>query len=262
MTRRRGWMLFALGLILALSAGAMVFVVLLQQAAVAAEQSRAAARREFAPPPTLKLPVAARPLEPGMKLGSADYVMKDFPLDLVPVSAITDTANLDNKLLVRAVGQGETFATSQFLGGQGATVSQQIQQGRVLFAFPIVDLLSQSDLIQDGDRVDLLLTLPLTTPDTPPADAAQAGAENKTTAITLQNIEVFKVLRMVAGDEKQKGEATSLLCSLTPEDAVMIKFIKDSGGTIDFTLRSPADKEPFQASPVNRAELEKRYGLK
>jgi pilus assembly protein CpaB len=256
-TRRRGWMLFVLGLILALSAGALVFVVLQQQAAIAAEQSRAAALREFAPPPTLKLPVAARPLEAGMTLGSADYVMKDFPLDLVPVSAITDTASLDNKLLVRAVGQGETFATSQFLGGQGATVSQQIQQGRVLFAFPIVDLLSKSDLIQDGDHVDLLLTLPLV-----PSEGAPADTQGKTTAITLQNIEIFKVLRVVNEDEKQKGEATSLLCSLTPEDAVMIKFIKDSGGTIDFTLRSPADKEPFQAPPVNRAELANRYGLK
>ena len=53
MSRRKGWMFFALGLILALSAAAMVFVVL---------QNVEAKPVEGPPPiPTTKLPVAARP---------------------------------------------------------------------------------------------------------------------------------------------------------------------------------------------------------
>ena len=138
MSRRKGWMFFALGLVLALSAAAMVFIVL---------QTAKAQPAEGPPPiPTTKLPVAARPLEPGMKLSAADYIMKDFPLDLVPVSAITETVNLDSQLLIRPIGQGETFRSDQFLGGQGSSMSQQIKQGMVLFAFPIVDLMSQSDV--------------------------------------------------------------------------------------------------------------------
>src|SRR3954468_21742531 len=72
-SRRKGWMFFALGLVLALSAAAMVFIVL----------RNAEAAPPAAPPPipTKQLPVAARPLEPGMKLSPADYIMKDFPLD-------------------------------------------------------------------------------------------------------------------------------------------------------------------------------------
>jgi pilus assembly protein CpaB len=253
-TRRRGWMLLALGLILALSAGAMVFYVLQQQAAIAAEQSRVAALEQYKPPPTMKLPVAARPLGSGTTLGSADYILKDFPLDLVPVDAITETAGLDNKVLVQPVGQGETFHSNQFLGSEGATISQQIKPGYMLFAFPIVDLMSKSNLIHDGDHIDLLLTLPVVKSDSADGD--------KVTAITLQNIEVFKVLRTAKQDNGQEGEATSLLCPLKPEDAVMIKFIKDSGGTIDFTLRSLVDQEPFQTKPVDQAELESRFGLK
>lgn len=257
MSRRKGWMFFAIGLLLALGAGAMVFVVLQQQAAAAAELSRQQVLAELAPPPTIKLPVAARPLDPGVKIGSTDYVMKPFPLDLVPINAITDTVNIDGKLLVRGVGQGETFHSDQFLGGQGATLSQQIKQGFVLFAFPIVDLMSQSDVVKDGDHVDLLITLP----------SAVANSDNSTpdagkvTALTLQNIEVYKVLRTAKQDDKPEGAPTALMCSVTPSDAVILKYAKDSGGVIDFALRSPADAEPFTAPFVNRSDFDKKYTI-
>jgi len=242
-------MFFALGLILALGAAAMVFVVL---------QNAEAGARDVAPPPpipTTKLPVAARPLEPGMKLSSADYIMKDFPLDLVPVSAISETATLDSQLLVRPVGQGETFRTDQFFGGQGASMSQQIKQGMVLFAFPIVDLMSQSDVVRDGDHVDLLLTLPLKglRGEDTEKDLGQA------TALTLQNIEVYKVLRTAKKEDQPEGTATALMCSVTPADAVILKYAKDSGGVIDFALRSQLDTEPFTAPYIDRTEFSNKY---
>jgi pilus assembly protein CpaB len=245
--RRKGWMFFALGLILALSAAAMVFVVL---------QNADAKQPVAAPPtPTTKRPVAARPLEPGRKISSADYIMKDFPLDLVPVSAISETVNLDSQLLVRAVGQGETFRSDQFLGGQGASMSQQIKQGLVLFAFPILDLMSQSDVLKDGDHVDLLITLP-TGVATPDAATPDAG---KVTTLSLQNIEVYKVLRTTKKEDQPEGAPTALMCSVTPADAVILKYAKDSGGVIDFALRSQLDTEPFTAPYIDRAEFSKKY---
>jgi pilus assembly protein CpaB len=240
-------MFFALGLVLALSAAAMVFIVL---------QNAEAAPPVAAPPiPTTKLPVAARPLEPGMKLSSADYIMKDFPLDLVPVSAISQTVSLDSQLLVRPVGQGETFRTDQFLGGQGASMSQQIKQGMVLFAFPIVDLMSQSDVVRDGDHVDLLITLPAAAA-TPDATTPDAG---KVTTLSLQNIEIYKVLRTAKQEDQPEGAPTALMCSVTSADAVILKYAKDSGGVIDFALRSQLDTEPFTAPFINRAEFDKKY---
>ncbi|MEP7187619.1 MAG: RcpC/CpaB family pilus assembly protein, partial [Roseiflexaceae bacterium] len=197
------------------------------------------------------------PLEPGMKISSADYIMKDFPLDLVPVSAISQTVNLDSQLLVRPVGQGETFRTDQFLGGQGSSMSQQIKQGMVLFAFPIVDLMSQSDVVRDGDHVDLLLTLPLKS-----LNGATAEVEKdlgSATALTLQNIEVYKVLRTTQKEDQPEGAPTALMISVTPADAVILKYAKDSEGKIDFTLRSPLDTEPFVAPYIDRVEFSKKY---
>jgi pilus assembly protein CpaB len=246
-SRRKGWMFFALGLILALSAAAMVYFLL---------QNIEPKPAEMPPPiPTTKLPVAARPLEPGTKLSSADYIMKDFPLELVPVSAISKTVSLDSQLLVRTVGQGETFRSDQFLGGQGASMSQQIKQGMVLFAFPIVDLMSQSDVVRDGDHIDLLLTLPLKglSGEDTEKDLGQA------TALTLQNIEVYKVLRTTKKEDQPEGAPTALMISVTPADAVILKYAKDSEGKIDFTLRSSLDTEPFVAPYIDRTEFSKKY---
>lgn len=254
MTRRSGWMLVVLGLVLAISAGAMVYVVLQNQRVEAQELATRLAQEQVAPPPTMKLPVAARTLEPGTVISAQDYVLKDFPLDLVPVMAISDTAGLESRVLVQTVGQGETFRNSQFLGGTGAAISQQLKQGHVLFAFPIVDLLSQSDLIQDGDHLDLLLTLEQT--------GAEGDEVGRITAITLQNIEVFRVLRPPATEEDKQPKATALLFSMRPEDAVMVKFVKDAGGTIDFTLRSPTDQANFQVPAIDDAELLRRYYAK
>ncbi|MBS1965553.1 MAG: hypothetical protein JST60_06995 [Chloroflexi bacterium SZAS-1] len=57
----------------------------------------------------------------------------------------------------------------------------------------------------------------------------------------------------------QQGAPTALLCSVTPADAVVLKYAKDSGGTIDFTLRSPTNQDPFTAPSIDRLEFSKRY---
>lgn len=249
MVRYRGWIFFGLGLFLALAAGAVTFVALQQQRTAADTESRRIAM-ESLKVPMLKVPVAARTLEPGIVLSDADYVLKDFPSDLIPAAALTQTVALDRQILTQSIGQGETFRPDRLLGNAGATISQQIEPGKVLVAFPVLDLLSQSNLVQDGDRIDLLLTI---------ESAKDSTTDTRKTAITLQNIQVFKVLRPSTTEEKEKKAATAFLCSLTPQDSVLLKFIKDSGGTIDFVLRSTLDQEVHMTKPVDMQELNQRY---
>ncbi|HMO57058.1 MAG TPA: Flp pilus assembly protein CpaB [Roseiflexaceae bacterium] len=249
---RSGWILFVLGLVLAIGAGALVYVVLQQQATTAAEEARRAALAEFAPVPTVSMPVAARAINIGTTLSAQDITTRDFPVDLVPSTAITRTEDLEGRIATRAIGAGELFSQSQFSDDSTTGISQQIPQGRVLFTFPIIDLMAQSNLLRDGDRVDLLLTFPV-------LDLAGEPTGN-TTALTLQNIDLFRVLR--SGDAEQGAEAPpiALVFSVTPEDAVMLKFIKDIGGTIDFTLRSPLDRDnTFTPPPIDQRELQDRY---
>ncbi len=112
MNRRRGWILLVFGLVMAITTGALVFFTLQQQQRALAERAQALAVVAPAPDvPTLQLPVAARPLPPGTIVSADDFLLKEFPLDLVPVAAITETISLESQLIVEPIGQGETFST-------------------------------------------------------------------------------------------------------------------------------------------------------
>ncbi|MEI7770017.1 MAG: Flp pilus assembly protein CpaB [Chloroflexales bacterium] len=272
MNRRQGWMLLSLGLILALGTGALVFFLLQQQQRdLSIEAQRMAASAQAVPVvATMDIPVAARPLLPGSVIGSGDVLLKHFPLDLVPVSAITSTISLENQVLIAPIGQGETFSTAKLVGGAAGTVSQQIPAGHVLFAYPVGDLLTQVDVISAGDHLDMLITLPVATAGTvaDAAAAAAAGTTTTTTAIatprdvtayTLQNINIFKVLR--PGTDNTQPP-TALLLSLTPEDVLLLKRLRDSGGKIDLVLRPFTDQTPVELPPVDNEVLISRYGLR
>jgi pilus assembly protein CpaB len=255
MNKNRAWIFIALGLLFAIGTGLLIFYTLQQQSAVALQEARAAVEGEAATVATLRLPVAARQLEIGSQITPNDYLLKDFPLDLVPITAISSTLELENKTLITTVPQGSTFHTSQFLGAKTAVVSQQIAEGFVVLAFPVADLLSQSDIIEDGDAIDLLLTL-----DIPATDSEAAPA--KSTLITVQNIMVLQVVRETPQQEETRSTPTALLLRVTPADAVMIKFVKDSGGVIDFTLRSTVDQNTYQVSPITLEEFSQRYNIR
>ncbi len=255
MNSRIGWVLVVVGVVLAVGTGGLVFLLLRQQEARALERARAETQAVAAPvTATMKLPVAARPIAPGAVISGEDILLKDFPLDLVPVAAITETLILENQVAATAIGQGETISTRQLAGPAALEVSQQAPAGRVIFAYPIADLLTSSDIVRDGDRIDLLITMAISSTDT----------SGSATFFTLQNIEVFRVLREVGppaedGQAVQAGPPTALLLALTPEDAVIIKHVKDSGGVIDFVLRSISDNEPFTAPVIDNDEIIERY---
>jgi len=252
MNRRQGWMLLGLGLILALGTAALVFFLLQQQQhELSTQAARMAAAQAGSAIATMDLPVAARPLQPGSVIAVDDVLMKPFPLDLVPVAAITNTLSLKDQVLIAPVGQGETFSSTKFAGGAAGSVSQQVPPGHVIFAYPIGDLLSQTNILADGDRIDLLITMPVLSTD--------GAISTDVTAYTLQNIHVFKVLRPNM-DVKQPPVA--LLLSVTPEDVVVLKRLKDSGGKVDFILRPITDREPVDVPPITNDDLISRYHLR
>ncbi|MEI7644748.1 MAG: Flp pilus assembly protein CpaB [Chloroflexales bacterium] len=251
MNRRQGWMLLSLGLILALGTGALVFFLLQQQRDLSAEAQRMAAAQVVPVIATMELPVAARPLQPGLVITSDDVLLKSFPLDLVPVGAITSTIGLEKRILSAPIGQGETFSNSRLVGGQGSTVSQEIPPGHVLFAYPIGDLLTQVNVLASGDHIDMLITIPVLSKD--------GTASRDVTAYTLQNIDIFKVLR--PGTDNTQPP-TALLLSLTPEDVLLLKRLRDSGGKIDLVLRPFSDQNQVDVPPIDNEVLISRYSLR
>jgi hypothetical protein len=66
------------------------------------------------------------------------------------------------------------------------------------------------------------------------------------------------------GQEEEEGIAPrgrALVLEADPQDAVVLKYIRDSEGIIDLVLRSPTNGTLFEVEPVNVNYLMLRYGI-
>jgi pilus assembly protein CpaB len=248
MARAKGWIWISLALVCALSAGGLTYFLLQRQSTEAA-QAVERARLEAAPlEETVSIPVAAADLERGSQLGAGSFELKEFPVSLAPSSALTDTGQLEGQFLSQFVAQGDIFRPEALYGGTGAPLSSSIEAGRTIIAFPIADLFTGIGLFVEGDRVDLLLSLAK-------AGDGSAEAAGSITGYTVQNVRIMRIVSPLPSEQDPDPAPTALLLELDPTDAVMVKKVKDSGGTIDLALRSPVDEDDFTVPPVTDDDL-------
>lgn len=252
MPARRGWILIFLGVVLALGSGVLILNLLRQAVPV----QSASVVVPPTPVPTRPLPVAGRELLAGTTISDTDVVMREYPEDLLPVGVLTDTAEIAGQILAEPLQEGEFFRASQLMGNSTGPLSEQIESERVVVAFPVDDLMAQSKVIREGDRVDLLLTLDIE------EESATETRKGKSTNITLQNINVFRIIRDDATEQNPNPQPKSILFEMAPQDAVIAKFVKDSGGTMDLLLRSPLDTATFDTEMINQDYLFDNYDFR
>jgi pilus assembly protein CpaB len=51
------------------------------------------------------------------------------------------------------------------------------------------------------------------------------------------------------------------LLALNPQDALVLKHLKDNGGVFDLVLRSPTSTQSFDLTPVTQEYIVELYGL-
>lgn len=124
-----------------------------------------------------------------------------------------------------------------------------------MMAFPVADLLNQSKVINAGDHIDLLLTMNVR------EGTGETIRTGSSTSYTVQNIRVVKIVRPTPTEDVPNPEPSAVLFELSPQDAVIVKYVKDSGGTIDFTLRSSTDATVYETDAINQDYLFDNYGF-
>jgi pilus assembly protein CpaB len=108
------------------------------------------------------------------------------------------------------------------------------------------------------------------TDNAPPGAGAPGGGSKSgsSTQTTLQNIEIFAL-----GERQESGaQATPTAATAKPanstqplallvdhQDAIIIKYIKDSGGTIDFALRSADEDKIVRTDAVTIDSIAERF---
>ncbi|HID86075.1 MAG TPA: Flp pilus assembly protein CpaB [Anaerolineae bacterium] len=258
MRQRKGCLWLALGLILALVAGAMVFVTL--QRATAGEP----VVQEI---PRTEVVVAARDIPMGAVIQEEDVVLKEVPPEVVPKDAVLSLDEAVGKMTTVELVSEEMLLASKLIAPtkelaeaakEGGKIAFTIEEGKVVMAFPTQDLMSSLGLLEPGDRIDILCSL-----DIQEETAAEEGA--LTGLVTFNSLQNLEIAALVMPPDMEIGERTrpdAILLALDPQDALVLKHLIDAGGIIDIVLRAPTDEQLFETLPVNMDYLIDRYRIR
>lgn len=264
MGRTRGCLWLLAGLVVALLAGVVGFMTL----------SRATSERAGAQDvsPQVQVVVASQAVVVRSALKTTDVSIKNMPVDAVPEGALRDLAEVVGKVTLVDLYTGEIIlrqrlADPNVKSGDGR-IALALADDQVLVAYPAVDLMSRSGVLKPGDRVDLFFSAKFDSNRTlagagvkSTASSGSGGQQETATFDALQSITISAVVAGPGGSEKTAGPPTMLLLTLSPQDALTLKFLKDADGILDIVLRAPGVERPFVTDPVDADYLIRRYRI-
>lgn len=272
---RRALIFLSTGLIAAIVAGIVVFI-LLSNIRQGTPQTGSILPGGATPVPTRVVLVAATDIVPNSVITRSQVVTATFPADLVPADAIKNISEVLGSTATSSVFSGQILLQRQFIAAAGRTgASVNIPPGKVLVAFPSTDMLNSTGAVQPGDRVDILLTIPISGTSrldsgAPTGSQLAPGSRAIVTQGTIQNIEVYTVgLWSPPGQQPANSNANNregaglkiITFIVDHQEALILKFIKDNGGTIDLVVRSAQDNQIAQTDPVTIDYLVDLYGF-
>lgn len=259
---RRGCLWFAAGLVLALMAGALIYITM-QRAVEAPELVEE--------PPRVQVLVAAHDIPMHTVLTEADLAVREMAPENVPPNAMTQLVpDAEGKTdLQRATGKmttvdmvaGEVILQQRLIAPDyvGPNVALVMDPDQVVVAFPAADLLSSIGILKPGDRVDINFSF----------DFSKARPDIFTgmnTFTALQDVPVAAVVYANADTSKgaglegasssgqfvKQGEPTAILLTMSRQDALLVKYFRDQGCAQDLVLRSPmAEGQVFDVQPID-----------
>lgn len=255
MGRLRGCSWLTAGLVVALIAGVVGFLVLTRASAQRAGPEQAAAM------PEVDVVVAARSVMVRSVLVNEDLQLTKLPVSAVPEGAVSRLEDAVGKITLVDLYPGEVILSQRLLDPNVVTgdgrLALFVTENEVLVAIPANQLLTQLNILKPGDHVDLLFSL-----DVPVQAGAQAGGEKRVTFALLQNLTVAAIIRSGASAENpQSGTPQALLVAVDPQDALVLKHVIDSGAIADVALRAPGVERSFPVEPVDMDYVIDQYRL-
>jgi len=272
MRKRTGTLIMLAGVLLAVVAGMLVLGIVRQ-----AHAERVAQVKQ------VLVVMAAKDIPDGTAVSADELSMQPFPADFVPAGAIAAPEQAVGKYTTTQITKGQIVLNDQLSTNiRAGELALSVPSGKVAVALPMNDLMSANGAIKAGDRVDVLLTVDLQEIQAKLPGAAVTpvassdNAKNPVTQMTLQDVEVLSVGQGL--DQQSSGGASGLTGSsattagnpaakgavillLDPQDALVVKYAKDSGGVVDLALVSPDDSQQVKTDPVTIDQLFQRFNF-
>jgi Flp pilus assembly protein CpaB len=244
------------------------------------------------PPLTEQVVVTTHDLALGGVINTSDVTLAEVPVELVPRGAMMDVEAVTGRITKIPLIAGEMVLSHHLADptNQVGDLAFVIEDNQVLMAFPINNLMTELQLVKRGDLVDILVSISETIPSQ--QNGFVTGQEQETeerlfTFDALQRVVISAVVVEVTGNQQQGQTASpgnvlpgqeatpqptpipsrsetrpqAILLALDPQDALVLKHLKDDGATFDFVLRAPTSDQLFELDPVMPEYLIDRYQL-
>jgi len=251
------------GLLVALIAGVVAFMAL----------SRATAQRSGATQAVVEVEVivATGRIPVRSVLTAENLRSKMIPVNAVPEGALQQASQAIGKITIVELFPEEVILAQRLVDpnvipadGRMALVMDGDQ---VLMAFDAEDLMSKAGVLQAGDHIDLLASYSFPTSRGADGDMGERLASFS----LLQNLTIAAIVGGPAPSDqgalgKQAAQVSgdlpaALLLTVSPQDALTLKYIRDAGGRVDVVLRAPGAEGPFTVEPVDANYLIDKYKI-
>lgn len=266
MKRRKGLLWLTTGVVLAILAGVLTLRFLSSVALTSAASGE-----------TITVPVVvARNDVPMRTLLTNDAVMiRQMPPELVPMGAASTLDQVLGKISMTDLVAGEIVLVERLAdpAKKGEDILFTMPEDKVVIALPAEDLMNKAGLLKPGDKVDILYSLEM---ETSGAAAGVTMSSQLVTFAALQNQEITAIVlpgiksKAAEGVKSMAGsdlagelglEGKAILLAVDPQDALVLKHLKDAGGIVDFVLRAPTNEKLLRTEPVTEDYLTDRYQI-
>lgn len=226
--------------------------------------------------------VVTRDLFLGDLIAGTDVTLASVPVEIAPRNAIATLEQAVGKIIKTDLIQGEMVLLHNLADptNNNKDLSFILGEDHVLMAFPGDDLMSRESMVQRGDIVDILATFQQevkTVGETTTTTGEIKEPEMRT--FTIDTMQKVSVTAMVLEVIDQQGDAAPIqgetagaaaasktrikayLLALKPQDALILKHLKDTGAIFDIVLRAPTSIVQFNLTPVTEEYIIEYYGL-
>lgn len=230
--------------------------------------------------------VVTRDLFLGDTLNESDLRLITVPVEAAPRNALKDPAAAVGKIIKTDLIQGEMLLSHNLADptNNNQDLSFILSEDHVLLAFPATDLMSSESMVQRGDIIDIFATFTQEIENVGEQPTTDTGEqpEPQTRTFTVDSMQKVSVTAMVleiiedeggtstdllpgqTGSEtivKPKTRARAYLLALDPQDALILKHLKDTDAIFDIVLRAPTSEVQFDLTPVTEDYIIEYYGL-
>jgi pilus assembly protein CpaB len=250
--QRSGRLLILIGLILGALAAAAIIVTL--------------NTNNNQPPPVVKLVkvvIAQQSVALGTAIPTGAVSVAEWPEDAVRPEMLTDTNQVVGQISTVPIVPGQEIVRGMIVDKAaaaagdkaGSPASYAIPADRVAVVYPIDPVSGVASALHEGDRIDMLVSYDLVA-----TGNISGTAKRQITQIALQDIQIMHIGLWNAGDANAPS-AAYLTLLVTPQDALVLKFLRETTTGVQFALRGAGNHTVVRTQPVIIDYVDQRFNF-